>query len=338
MGNIYVLVFHNIRNIGYDIYYNSGVLMIDTDKLKEELMRHKASDVLHVDKNIVDLGKFYGNLYDYLEMVKKSFVRTIFVIGQAGLGKTCFISNALSGTKAVRISGHISPRRLYRKLYENRNEKIIFFDDTESMLNNKISIVILKQALDTGTKRIVSWDSTKTTDIPSSFEFESSVIFCLNAIPSDLGFQAIISRAVKMNVWFSYNQIIELMEEIAKYPRNINGATLTPSIRNNIVDWIRKNCEPSVDDFSLRTQHKIESFYAYSELKWKDLAFELLHKKNELIGILLDIMNKYPTRKEQIKIWKQMTNLSERAYYRHMRKLTDKLTPKNKSMEVDKNG
>jgi hypothetical protein len=307
---------------------------IDVEKVKsaiKDIIGIKIENTIKFDSNLVDLSAFYVNLKDHIEMIKKGYIKTLFVIGNSGLGKTSQISNWLADCNVVKISGYISPKRLYENLYNNRNNKIIFFDDTEGLLNNNISLTILKQALDTCEERVISWDTSKgKQDLPNSFVFNSRVIFCLNSIPNDNGFKAIMSRADKVTVWFDYNKILELMKAIATKERIIKTEketiVLSTEERKQIVEWIIKNSDASVENFDLRTQYKIENYYAFSKDRWQQLALEMLSKRNEKTALLLDIMSKYEDVKEQIKAWTSLTGLSKRAYYRAKAKLGDKVT------------
>lgn len=291
--------------------------MVDVGELKKAICGIKEIDAdrsIRDNPNIVEMREEYNNLFDLVSMVKEGYSKTLFVIGSPGLGKTEQICKWLSGVGAIRISGHITPKKLYETLWNNREGKILFFDDTESMLSNQTTIVLLKQALDTSSKRVVSWDSN-SGNLPKSFEFTSRVIFCLNMTPTDNGFDTILNRADKIILHFTHDKIVGMMSKIANKPRNVNGKVITVEERVKLIEWLKTRVDASVQDFSLRTQNKLENYYAYSPEKWETLAIDMLDKKDEKIALLLSIMKKHDEAKEQIKVWKTLTGLSERTYY-----------------------
>ena len=291
--------------------------MVDVSELKKAISGIKQIDEdrsIRDNPNIVDMREEYHNLFDLVSMVKDGYSKTLFVIGTAGLGKTEQICKWLSGVGAIRISGHITPKKLYETLWKNREGKILFFDDTESMLANQTTIVLLKQALDTSSKRIVSWDSN-SGNLPKSFEFSSRVIFCLNMTPTDNGFDTILNRADKIILHFPQDKIINMMSKIAVKDRKVNGKIITAEERLKLVEWLKSRVDASVESFSLRTQNKLENYFAYSPDKWETLAIDMLNKKDEKIALLLSIMKKHDEVSEQIKEWKTLTGLSKRSYY-----------------------
>ncbi len=74
---------------------------------------------------------------------------------------------------------------LYSKLYEFSDSKnILVFDDCDSILLDDVALNLLKGALDSGKKRVISWLSESSAlrreGIPDRFEFKGSVIFITN--------------------------------------------------------------------------------------------------------------------------------------------------------------
>jgi len=74
---------------------------------------------------------------------------------------------------------------LYCKLYEySEKNKVLVFDDCDSVLMDDLSLNILKAALDSSKKRTIHWnaDSHKLRNegVPNKFDFQGSVIFITN--------------------------------------------------------------------------------------------------------------------------------------------------------------
>jgi len=143
--------------------------------------------------------------------VTKNQIRSMVVSGPAGIGKTYTIESILETAAAddkiqyTAIRGFIKATGLYKLLWENREEtNVILLDDADSAFADEVSLNLLKGALDTSKKRVISWRSEKSfesesgEEIPNSFEFKGSVIFITN-----LNFEAMIAGSNKMAPHFA---------------------------------------------------------------------------------------------------------------------------------------
>jgi hypothetical protein len=137
-------------------------------------------------------------LMDMTRAVKKGDVRAMIVTGPPGVGKSFGVEEVLSkhdvmatianNTKLKKyevVKGAMSALGLYAKLYEYKDAKsILVFDDCDSVLQDELSLNILKAALDSSKKRTIHWntDSRLLRDqgAPNSFEFKGGAIFITN--------------------------------------------------------------------------------------------------------------------------------------------------------------
>jgi len=278
--------------------------------------------MLKEKENVVtDTRYFYGPLNDHISMIKKDIIKTLIIMGPCGTGKTTLVNYLVPD--AVRIGGHITSAKLYEALYNASDNKIIFFDDTEDLLSNDVSLTLLKQALDTNKQRVVMWDSSTKRDAPPSFLFNSRVIFCMNKIPDDEGMKAIISRCHKCAVEFSYKELLILMYEIAKKQKVLNGTVISAEERKSVVDFIKDNSDITTEDFDLRLQNKVEEYYIYNKLKWKKLALGLLNIKNEKLRIFKEIEEMDISVEQKIQLWSERARLGKSSYYNY-RKIYEK--------------
>jgi len=83
------------------------------------------------------------------------------------------------------VKGAMSAIGLYKKLYEFAAEKnVVVFDDCDSILMEDLSLNILKGALDSSSKRFISWNTDsrilRGEGIPDRFEFKGAAIFITN--------------------------------------------------------------------------------------------------------------------------------------------------------------
>lgn len=94
--------------------------------------------------------------------------------------------------KFIFVKGHISAAALYELLYNHRDPKeVVVFDDCDSVLFDDMSLNLLKTALDTTNKRVLTWatKSNRSDDLPPRFEYHGSVVFITN-----LDFEKIINE------------------------------------------------------------------------------------------------------------------------------------------------
>jgi len=145
---------------------------------------------------------------------------------------------------------------LYRILYQYRKNMTIVFDDSDGFLNDRDCINMLKSAMDTDTMREISWFSNATLNVdglepekakeylanldlafqdpdkigligskkyrlPSSFEFDSQIIFVSN-LPGDKFLKdpdlaAIKSRSVFMDVFLRREDVVERIKSLLQF-------------------------------------------------------------------------------------------------------------------------
>lgn len=107
------------------------------------------------------------------------------------------------------VKGHSSAAGLFRTLWENRKELIVF-DDCDNIWRDGTSLMLLKSAIDSYEERWIDWNVERTfvSDLPKSFKFEGSVIFITNRQLSSLD-EAVRTRCFKIDVSMTKEQRIE---------------------------------------------------------------------------------------------------------------------------------
>jgi hypothetical protein len=231
----------------------------------------------------------FGFLSDMIVMLAKGDQPSVVVTGPGGLGKSHTVTTTLrkAGLKDmsilddyeigvqvpknafVVIKGYSTPKGLYRTLYENRNS-IIVFDDCDSVLKDTISLNLLKGALDSYSKRIISWRADiKDEDLPTSFEFKGRVVFISNMSSSQLD-QAIISRSMSVDVTMTSVQKVERMRFLVKEKDFMPDFDLVA--KNDALNLIASLVD-SVKELSLRTLIQVTKIRKSNpNNNWKELA------------------------------------------------------------------
>lgn len=190
----------------------------------------------------------------FARMVGEGAIPSMLLTGQAGVGKSYTITNTLEsmgleeGDDYVTIKGHSSPMGLYAALYHN-NGKILVFDDCDSIWDNASSINILKGALDSYSRRTISWQSlaAERNDLPDAFDFEGSVIFISNRDAQRLD-SAVVSRAITCNLEMSNEEIVDRMDQL-KVDIEPN---IPVSMKDEVLNFLKEKAD-LFEGLSLRT-------------------------------------------------------------------------------------
>ena len=108
---------------------------------------------------------------------------SLFVVGEGGLGKSRTIQRTLEseGIKPVLVNSHATPMSLYRLLFENRDDKVVWLDDADSIYMNMQILGLLRSATWNDGERVVTYTSSQLTDIPNRFVFNGKIVCCATA-------------------------------------------------------------------------------------------------------------------------------------------------------------
>jgi hypothetical protein len=225
-----------------------------------------------VDK--FSINERFDFLTDFVNMVSDRTSASLLVTGEGGLGKTFTVNKSLKmaglqnsadlvgfGSDDVLlpsqsqkvytiVKGYSTAKGLYRTLYENRN-RIVVFDDVDSILRDPVALNLLKGALDSYDRRFISWnaESFGDDDLPRSFEFKGGVIFISN-LPIFKIDQAIRSRAICVDLSMTTEQKIERMGHILESEDFMPDYELT--VKKSALAFLSK-MQDEAKEISLRT-------------------------------------------------------------------------------------
>jgi hypothetical protein len=122
-------------------------------------------------KEIENPDTLFGALSNLVKLVIKGTNKALMIYGGPGTGKSFTVTSAIEQAGLVKnrdwyhVKGKITTQALYELLFIHRDDKIIVFDDADSVFNNEDSGNILKAALDSYDERIISWLSPRTQNI-----------------------------------------------------------------------------------------------------------------------------------------------------------------------------
>ena len=165
-----------------------------------------------------DVNERFAFFEELTELVMKGDLTSLFCTGEGGIGKSYIIEIVLKRLGLVedrdflKIKGHCTPASLFQQLKEWSN-RIVIFDDCDSVLKDQISGNILKAILDSTEVRKVKWLSTRSFDKDKEFEFTGSVLFLSNMDISKVE-SAILSRAVIIDLMMTPSEKIDRMRHV----------------------------------------------------------------------------------------------------------------------------
>lgn len=182
------------------------------------------------------INERFGFVEQMVSMIADGTMPSVVITGEGGLGKSYTVIKALESaglrnvtdladfevgqkvnmSKSYRIvKGFSTAKGLYRTLFDC-NGMTIVFDDCDSILKDDVARNLLKGALDSFSKRYISWMADmRDEDLPKSFEFTGRVIFVSN-MPLERIDQAIRTRAMCVDLSMTETQKVERMEVISK--------------------------------------------------------------------------------------------------------------------------
>jgi len=246
-----------------------------------------------------DINERFQFLETATKMVADCDANALIVVGQGGLGKTWTVKETLAacglknydelvaekaediaaakdekdlegvdlstvdvpkaGTYKL-VTGHSSPKGLYRILWENHGGLIVF-DDCDSIQKDMTALNLLKGALDTQGERIIAWASESPIDdgLPRSFKFSGRVIFISNK-PMSSWDDAVKSRALTINVHMTKQQIIDRMRHM------IALDTFEPNVEMEVKDTVIRVMDENKERIqNLNLRNLIKGIHAYDK-------------------------------------------------------------------------
>ncbi len=235
------------------------------------------------------INQRFGFVSDMVMMLARGDQASVVVTGPGGLGKSFTVTKALADIgmtdvslvddfavgstlntkKSFRvIKGYSTPKGLYRTLYENR-EGVIVFDDCDSVLKDPTSLNLLKGALDSYSRRIISWRADMRDDeLPTSFEFKGRVVFISNLASTQID-QAIITRSMAVDLTMTNDQKIERMRHLLDSGEFMPEFDMVHKVdAMNLIDSLKD----SVKELSLRTLIQVTKIRKSAGSNWRNLA------------------------------------------------------------------
>jgi hypothetical protein len=160
---------------------------------------------------------------------------------------------------------------------------MLVFDDCDSILVDDVALNLLKGALDSGSKRKISWlsesSSLRREGIPDSFNFNGSIIFITNLKFDKMKSQklkdhldALQSRCHYLDLTLdTMRDKILRIKQIASDGALFENMDLDKSAETEVIEFLEEH-KNSLREVSLRMAIKIAQLRKSFALRWKDMA------------------------------------------------------------------
>lgn len=252
-----------------------------------DLPKGEVAEEVEVPKVQFGINERFEFIEQFVKMVGAGVANSLIVAGPGGLGKTHTVTSTLQsmGKKElcigdmhgdyIFVKGHSTAKALYRTLFEN-NGMTIIFDDCDSVFKDPIAANVLKAALDSYDKRIISWNADmKDEDLPNRFEFVGRVIFISNLAAHQMP-QALLSRSLKCDVSMTLEEKVERIAAVVMSKEFM--PQYGKEIKKDVVEFIRENADKA-SDLNIRTATLVAKIRYEMEIiggDWKRLALYTL--------------------------------------------------------------
>jgi hypothetical protein len=246
------------------------------------------------------INKRFGIMNRMVKGMLDGAVRSMIVFGAPGIGKTYDIEQALMKAETESnlyfniLKGTCSAPGLYQTLYHARHGGIVVLDDCDSIFADEQAFNILKSALDSTGKRIISWnklskwvyDAANVSEddigeddirVPNKFEFEGGVIFITNVDFMEKAekesrnsphFKALLSRSLYLDLTLKSqrSRIIRVRDVFMNSMRKAENFTVAQG--EEVLNYVLENSD-RLREFSLRSMKLICSLFKMGS-DWKD--------------------------------------------------------------------
>ena len=269
------------------------------------LMRREAEVARETDEEIL---KRMACKFSILEKMTHAAVarqiRSMIVTGPPGIGKSFGVESVLERAylfqpetydieappKFQIIHGSISALLLYAKLHEFRNEgSVLVLDDADKIFFDEESLMLLKAALDTSNRRILSWNKDsrllRSKDIPDRFEFKGAVIVITN-----LKFAYVRSKKLKTHLdaiesrchyldmeLDTMRERLLRIQQVVRETGMLDRYCFTTEEQEELLNWVHIN-QTTLREVSLRTLIKASQLKVSFKDDWRMFASNTLIK------------------------------------------------------------
>jgi len=267
----------------------------------------------------------YCPFFDFLDFLiyKTEYGKGAYISGDIGCAKSHHVESRLakSGIEYVVMNTAITPLSLYFCLYENRENKVVVFDDVVGLFERKAMAVLRSALFAVSGVRVIRWQSTakilEEKSIPQSFVFNSRIIIIQNRAERGMKeeLQALISRLYTYDLRLTLSEKQRLMRIILG--RNDFFGLPKEEKEKLIVFMESISSFGNSVRYNLRTGIQAAEMWAKEgEVKAKPMICELLETDLEMVKFLtIEEQGANLPVGTRVAIFERLTGRSRRGYF-----------------------
>ena len=233
-------------------------------------------------------------------------IRGLVVSGPPGVGKSYGVEQEFTKMemfndlgakqKGEMVKGAMSPRGLYEKLYEfSAPGSVLVFDDCDTVLQDELSLNLLKAALDSSDSRYLGWHANTMIkrngpEIPKRFKFQGSAMFITNVKLDSIRSpkikphtDALMSRCHYLDLTLNtmHDKILrvkQIAQTGALFRKYEMKHDMSKDLQNEMLQFMYDNSD-KLREVSLRMALKIADCWVVADEDWQDYARNTCMKK-----------------------------------------------------------
>jgi hypothetical protein len=241
----------------------------------------------------------FSFLEDLTSAACQGFCRSLIVSGPPGVGKSFGIMKALEDFRVTAalshtpyqydvVKGSSTAIALYQLLYKFSSKgSVLVLDDIDTILGDEVCLNLLKGALDSGKRRVISWNSETRiladNGIPTSFQFDGAVIFITNLQLSSIRsakikehMEALVSRSHYLDLTITTQREKMLRLKQVHRDSNLTGGLFadydfTTEEESAVFKFMDDNMR-NLRELSIRTALKVADLIKCSPFRWEQIA------------------------------------------------------------------
>ena len=254
------------------------------------------------EERIKEIAERFEILDEMTQASIDGVVRGMIVTGPPGIGKSFGVEKVIEknsmfdklADKPLKYGtekGAASAIGLYQLLYRYADPgSVLVLDDCDSILWDEVSLNLLKAALDSSAKRMISWNTESSAlrreGVPEKFEFCGSVIFITNLKFDNVKkgklkdhLEAILSRCHYLDL------TLDTMHDKLLRVKQIVGAGMLKKYNfskdeeTGLINYMEEN-KNKLREMSLRMVNKIADLKKMAPERWMRLAESTCMKRN----------------------------------------------------------
>jgi hypothetical protein len=273
--------------------------------------------------------------------VVKGFTSALFVWGGPGLGKSHLLTTILDGVAGTgwrHHTAHSTPKALFMTLMEEPYA-IHLFEDCEKLLKTDLSASILRAACGAPQERVrmISYETANET---LRVKFYGGIVIATNANLSRVNgpLQGVASRFRPIRWEMTLQERIATILQLAEMPYRKGGVELskkeTKKVALRLIEMVSDARSDLSLDLRLYMEHALPAFAqakANPGMSWEDLLLakltgvaqtnedSQLERTRKLQQLAQKIDIEGGTSKHKVARWKELTELGQAIYFRHLR-------------------